>query len=310
MDGFRGNLPDAIPAEHQEGKAAGVNSPSDVNGSTKRNYANPSDVGQKAEAITDRQQDPRMPKRDPGNLDPARFATATEYLDQVALTHDLGPSQMFNELVTWRLFCSRTRTPKGVIYPEYDSVQYSEIIDKFEHYCSGINEAAESKDSGLSVEELRSRLTGNLPKSVFDDLDTMNHDLALDIIMRELESALDRLSVPRTQVVIGETITNSIYPGVEERGMNSWGNLIRSAFPTAFTLVCDRLDGCIGVDHPFIVAYCLEKNATSHRLCNLPSSMSEAIYQTLTPVEHQQYLALLNWIDAELSRYRATTGGR
>lgn len=241
---------------------------------------------------------------------PGAFPTAVSFIEHIATTRNLNPTEMSTELTSWRHTCGKTKTPKNNFYPGFDSGLYRPILEKFEKFCSGIDEASEFAGIESLSENLEFILGNRQPISAFDDLDTMNRDRAVDIIVGELETSLDRLSLQRTQMVIMEAISNSVYPGVEDHGINSPYILLSISFPAAYSLVCQQLGGCTGLDHPFIVAYCLESNATSHRLCNLPGSMSEAIYQTLTPVEHQQYLALLNWINVELSRYRATTGGR
>jgi len=249
-----------------------------------------------------------VPDNDPGRIDPIQFQTAASFLEHIAMKRDIEPSQMSTEILSWELYCSRSRISESDNrLPTYDSERYRRIMDKFESYCAGIGGAAEFARTNPRAEDVISLFEGPPPKSVFDELDKMGQNAALEIVMRELEAALDHFSIPRAQVVIGELVTNNIYPQVEERGINFWVNLYHLSFQTAFTLVCERLGGCIGVDHPFIVAYCLESTASAHKFCNLPSSMSQAIYQTLTPVEHQQYLALLNWINTELAKRRTST---
>ena len=233
---------------------------------------------------------------------PDDFPTAVEFFAHVATMHNLDDSEVASELRAWEHLCSKTRTPNGKLYPGYDTAEARTVVEKFEAFCSDIGPAAELAGAESLGGNIDTILSETPPTSRFDDLEMLPPDRALDLLFDDLETALERFSTTGAQVAVMHLLSIDRYPGVEPHGVNSEFNLLRLAFPTAFALVCRRLGDCRGFNHPFVIAYCLETTSSSNRLCAQPGRIGEAIYQTLTPVEHRQYLALLDWINVALAR--------
>lgn len=302
-----GNEPDPIPPERSQRELSEPSAVSDAfseSGDPDSLAGNPivADNPQqfRAEAATVEESPSRTP--DPG---PDGFPTAIEFFAHVAAEHNLDDADMASELLTWRHFCGKARTPNGTLYPGYDSAEAQSVIKGFEAYCSGLDQAADLAGAENLARNIDSFLSETPPSSRFDDLEVLAPDRALDLLFDDLETALERFSAPGTQVAVMRLLSVDLYPGVEPHGVNSEINLLPIAFPTAFTLICQRLGDCRGADHPFVVAYCLETTTGANRLCVQPGNIGEAVYQTLTPVEYGQYLALLDWINAVLAKRRA-----
>ena len=128
-------------------------------------------------------------------------------------------------------------------------------------------------------------------------------DGAIEAAFKRLGNAIRNLDELKTQAAIMNIIDSGLYPRIEETGPGSEWALVMLSVPLSTALLCRRLDGCRGPAHPHVVKYCLLEYGKRNRLCDSPSGIEDAIYQTLTPVEFNNYLQLYGWLTSQLSRW-------
>jgi len=87
---------------------------------------------------------------------------------------------------------------------------------------------------------------------------------------------------------------NLLQPPFPEAGLSEI--YLRLIEPVSVSLICWKLGGCSGARNPFVLRVCFSAYARSGLFCRDANSVQEALWQTLTPIEHEAYLAFLNQV--------------
>lgn len=242
-------------------------------------------------------------------IEPQDFETAAAFFQALKDDLEMTGQEMTRNLFQWEDACSRIRAPKGMILPEFSSDRYRPLMEQFEDYCAGIPEAIEHHGLENLDQNLDTLLRDEPPRSIFDNLDRYSTDEALDLLMRELRIALDRFDESKAQGIIMTVIDRGLHEQIAVNGTTSESILLTASHQVTTRLICRRLNDCRGIGNPFVLKYCLTVYQ-SGRICSLPNGIDEAIYQTLTPVEFNQYLGLLSWITDELEQRKPSASNR
>lgn len=242
-------------------------------------------------------------------IEPQDFETATAFFQALHDDLEITDQEMTRNLFQWEDACSRIRAPKGMILPEFSSDRYRPLMEQFEDYCAGISEAIEHHALENLDQNLDTLLRDEPPRSIFDSLDKYSADEALDVMMRELRIALDRFDESKAQAIIMNVIDRGLHEQIGVNRTASESILLTVSHPVTTRLICRRLNDCRGIGNPFVLKYCLTVYQ-SGRICSLPNGIDEAIYQTSTPVEFNQYLDLMSWITGELERRKPPASER
>lgn len=238
------------------------------------------------------------------------YQTAGEALQSIEAWSEMSPRDVQQNARAWKQACEQVRTPKGHFPPMLETESFRTALEEFESFCSGIEKFeaidAPSLESAEDVDELFDRIERarvSEPESWSDKIERLGREGALEAAFDRLESAIRNLNEDKTRGSIRAIISSGLYPQIEETGPESRWTLSMLEFPLAHALLCQRMDGCTGTTHPYVVKYCLMEYKYRNRYCDSPNSINDAIYQTLTPVEFDSYLPLYGWLTSQLARW-------
>jgi hypothetical protein len=237
------------------------------------------------------------------------YQTASEALQSIAAWSEMSGRDVQLNTGRWKKACMAVRTPTGRLPPMLETESYRSVLEKFESFCSGIEnfEAANAPrvESAADVDEIFDRIEKAMatrPEPWPEKIERLGREGALEVAFEPLRNAIRNFDELKTQAAIFNLIGSGLYPQIEETGPRSKWFLDGLSFPLANALLCQRLDGCRGPAHPFVVKYCLMEYQNRYRVCDFPNSIEDAIYQTLTPVEFENYLQLYGWFTTQLAR--------
>lgn len=129
-----------------------------------------------------------------------------------------------------------------------------------------------------------------------------NIEGALEITARQLETALERFDEAGVNNLLWFIAQNElVVPPINDTQVNSvplYYNVIREA---SATLICQRLNGCGGENHPMVVRQCVNGANDRSASCYKPGNIYDAVYQTLTPLEFQAYNMLVSHVNGLLA---------
>lgn len=244
----------------------------------------------------------------PVSLD--EYRTATDALQSIAAWSDMSAKDLQQNALRWKEACRHVRMPTGVFPIELETESYRSALEEFESFCSGIEsfKAANAPriESAADVDEIFDRIDSAIAsrrESWPDKIERLGREGALEAAFDRLRTAIRNVDELQTQAAIMSLTGSGLYPQIEETGPRSEWFLDGLSFPLANALLCQRLDGCRGPAHPYVVKYCLMEHQNRNRVCDSPSSIDDAIYQTLTPVEFENYLQLYGWLTSQLARW-------
>jgi len=120
-------------------------------------------------------------------------------------------------------------------------------------------------------------------------------DLVRETLFEMIRSALARLDESALHFPLGKLASgNLLQPPFPEAGLSEI--YLRLIEPVSVSLICWKLGGCSGARNPFVLRVCFSAYARSGLFCRDANSVQEALWQTLTPIEHEAYLAFLNQV--------------
>lgn len=237
------------------------------------------------------------------------FQTVGDALQSIAAWSEMNPRDVMQNAMWWKEACAAVRTPTGRFPPMLESEPFRSALVEFESFCSGIEdfEPADAPriESAEDVDEIFDRIENAMasrPEPWPDKIERLGREGALEAAFKPLLDAIRNLDEDKTRASIGEIVRSGLYPRIEETGQTTQWVLYMLDFALAHALLCQRMDGCIGPAHPYIVKYCLTEYKFRNRYCDSPNSIDDAIYQTLTPVEFQNYLQFYSWMTFQLTR--------
>lgn len=257
------------------------------------------------EKVHERLSDPGSdhPRGEFEHIDPASSDSIVDFLDRVADESGWTANDLSSNIMIWEQSCALAKKSSELSPSEFITTEGIERARRFSEYCSDI-----SKKSELAVLDSLERRSDRLlenrpPESVLENLDEYSRKQGLGLIFRELGVALDRLNEAKVQSLVATLIMKSFYQ--TERQIGTMENfLLHKLIPQISTdLICQRLGGCTGKDHPVVLRFCLLMEDEGV-FCDNPSSIVEAIYQTTTPVEYRAFLSFRDWVFSELRKRR------
>jgi hypothetical protein len=120
-------------------------------------------------------------------------------------------------------------------------------------------------------------------------------DLVRETLFEMIRGALARLDESALHFPLGKLAFGDLlqppFPGAGSSDI--YPRLIE---PVSLSLLCWKLGGCPGARNPFVLRVCFSAYARSGLHCRDANSVQEALWQTLTPIEHEAYLAFLNQV--------------
>lgn len=237
------------------------------------------------------------------------YQTASEALQAIAAWSEMSGRDVQLNAMWWEEACMAVRTPNGRLPPMLETESYRSALEEFESFCSGIEnfEAANMPrvESAADVDEIFDRIEKAMatqPEPWPEKIERLGREGALEAAFDPLRKAIRNLDEDKTRASISGIIRSGLYPQIEETGPRSKWAFFMLDFPLAHALLCQRMDGCRGPAHPYVVKYCLLEYKFRDRYCDMPNSIDDAIYQTLTPVEFDGYLQLYGWLTTQLAR--------
>lgn len=235
------------------------------------------------------------------------YDTAAEALESIARRSGMSRSELRQNAIFWKQACSQVRVPSGDFPPSLATEQYRPALQAFEDFCRGIQDyqnfdlyEMEIAEIDAVFDRIEEAMDAPPPESWPEKIDRLGRDAALEEAFESLGVALRALNESKTQSAMMGLIRSELFPQDQETGPRSHWALMDLAFPLTQALMCQRTDGCSGSSHPYVVRYCLLVYQGQRRLCDAPNSMDDAIFQTLTPVEYDNYLRLYSWLSAHL----------
>lgn len=239
----------------------------------------------------------------------AEHQTASEALKSIAAWSEMSPRDVMQNALSWKKACAQIRTPTGRFPPMLESESYRSALEDFESFCSDIENFevidAPRIESPEDVDEIFDRIERAMnspPESWPEKIERLGREGALEAAFERLRNAIRNMDELKTQAAIMNITSSGLYPQIEETGPRSKWTLSLLDFALANVLLCQRMDGCRGPAHPYVVKYCLMEYHARNRYCESPNSIDDAIYQTLTPVEYASYLQFYGWLTSQLAR--------
>lgn len=216
----------------------------------------------------------------------------------------------------WKATCEKAREIglfRGV--PKTDLLElfgesYVSLIP-FAEFCRGLYDPDAGTLSQDLVENLRSRSATQVSPYLdwrdMAELVETKKDFAQQELVSHLHHAL--LNFDEAQVfhalsfLIGPQL-GAIAPNVSERPVPLSEQYVLVLPSLTLALMCHYHGGCPGLGHPLVLRTCVEAYRARGIGCIQPNDIFEAIYQTMTPVEHMHFLHLFEEINGMLRVYR------
>ncbi|MDX1626959.1 MAG: hypothetical protein R3323_10630 [Wenzhouxiangellaceae bacterium] len=284
--------------------------PSVSAGSDEADNGPASDAPERAPAASTGPDFPRAEPPPVETISPISFSehnTAVEALEALAASAEFSRGDLAHAAWMWKQSCDSIRTPNGRLPVMIESEGFRDALLEFEAYCEGIEALELADDRFSSIEEVDRVFDGieqamdETPETWEEKAARLGPDRALEDLLIHLRDALRDANEPRAQAAIMQIIDTDLFPYIEETGPRSRWALSLLSFPLANAMICRATDGCRGTDHPIVVRYCLLEHTLRNRLCATPAHIDDAIHQTLTPVEYENFLQLHSWISGRLA---------
>jgi hypothetical protein len=227
--------------------------------------------------------------------------SAAEYLSSAAERFEWSEQQVFTNASLWNSACSEAIKISSVQSDNLSRIGLSDsLVDQareLSNFCinldleselAGLDLVEKINEEGIDFDIERERLAQDLRESGATD-----H--ASEAAFRLLQASIDRHDEGGVAGMLTAIVHYELF---ESRALND--PEFQYVYPSiigdvSLTLLCVQQGGCIGEKHPVVLRYCMQKYLSGF-ICSGPTSISDAIFQTSTPVQYRWFNAYYNYV--------------
>lgn len=232
-------------------------------------------------------------------------ASVADYLSAQAEEFGWSERQRLSNASLWAESCKRANALASAPEVNLQEVGFSNAlvtgIHELSQFCGNIDIDAELRGLDLleEISEFGLRFDGEINQLSRDLSESGASDLATQVAFRLLRTSLDRHDEGSVSGVLRMIAHHELYESISLDDPE-----FKFIYPSiiddvAVSLLCAEQDGCFGKRHPIVLRYCMQKYL-SGSICSSPSSISEAIFQTSTPVQYGWFNAYHNYVVRQL----------
>jgi hypothetical protein len=233
--------------------------------------------------------------------------SAEDLFDLVSSDYGWREPQRASNYALWSGACRSSREIASSGHRGESTVMSAEMLEGFSElssFCGSLDLDAESMaldrleavigandDSthGVAVESIAARLDAATTSGA-----------ALQAALEALADSIRSFDEARAKSVLWEIANRQLLDSPDFDRAEFWHASLRVSQDVAVTLICSEFGGCRGTDHPVVLRYCTAKFTEEGLVCDSPSSIQDAIFQTSAPVVFGWYLRYLDAIRTRL----------
>ena len=230
-------------------------------------------------------------------------ASVVDSYKELAIEGEMSYEAAIKNISIWNQVCSVSDEKIHEIYLEpRESNSSNSIVDRIEELCEGFSGDVKGEIDDLAHAEMITHWEETWMTEVRSSLDDFGWDAAFERAIDQLSRSLHRFNYALALDTVGFLgFSSTLYD--EPRSELKYSYLssdIRVIFSVTAKLFCEQLGGCNG-QHPITLQLCLQFN---ERRCSNPVSITNAIDQILTGLEHKEFLEMHFGLRTAISRQR------
>lgn len=233
--------------------------------------------------------------------------SAEELFDLASSEYVWDGSQLASNYALWSRACRSSREIAST-HPRGESkVMSAEMLEGFSElssFCGSLDLDAEA----MALDRLEAVMGANedsahgvADRDIAARLDAAGtKEAARQAALEALARSIQSFDEARAEYVLWQIANRGLLDSPEFDRAEFWHASLRVSQDVAVTLVCNEFGGCRGTNHPVVLRYCGAKYSEEGLVCDSPSSIQDAIFQTSAPVVFGWYLRYFDAIRTRL----------
>lgn len=235
-------------------------------------------------------------------------------IDRVAEHGEWDPMQTITNAAPWRVSCAAASKQKGPS-PSGDAAPdaIGAFATRFDTFCNEFSlkqsVGSGSHDSADDIDGFLNQVSNGswLITRQFPDWRRMLEQSGKTAVLKAAVDSLDQSLASLDEMGVASVlkfITDNglVDPPIPDDSQDTSGLYRGVIGEAAAILFCEQIGGCNGPNHPVVLRQCvirLDRGIGCHR----PGGIHDAVHQTLTPLQHQAFLALLGQVRSLRGRH-------